>query len=790
MAMHCAQAQLIKPIKIDQFGYPSLAKKVAVISSPVTGYNAGDSYTPSSTLEVRRSSDNVTVFSGEPVAWNSGVEHTQSGDMVWWLDFSALIAPGAYYIYDPVSAERSYTFVIENCVYNDLLKQSMRTFYYQRCGVAKATPYAGTKWADAATCHLSANQDLNCRAIATPTDATTAKDLSGGWHDAGDYNKYINFASETLHHLLSAYEEKPNVWGDNYELPESYNGVPDILDEVKWELDWFLKMQQADGSVLHKLSVDNFQTASPPSNDKAARYYGAASTSATLATALVLAHAAIIYKKFDIKHSDGTPYHTTLLTAAEKAWVWASENPAVVFSNTGYKSATNELNDYQRLATKVSAAGYLFAATNNTAYQTFFDSNYTSVHLVAWPSAYPFEPMYQDALLYYANLSNATSTVASNIRSKYANSVKGESANNLPSYINNVDAYRAYLKDGDYGWGSNRTKAHQALLYTNMLVYGFDAANAENYSNAALGYVNYLHGVNPNGLAYLSNMGAFGAENSINEFYHGWFGDGTNWDNAKTSLYGPAPCFLPGGPNPDFKADASYSGPTLSPPLYQPIQKSYKDWNTSWPENSWFITESSIHNQSAYTRLLSHFVEQDACSAPMSVNLLYFKAQPQKEGIKLEWKAIADEATVFKIERSEDGQFFETIAAQDGLPTGNAKVYSTWDTTPKPSHNFYRISYVTGLNTMTYSNVITIDLSGINSKTDFEVSPNPAENSIRLHTFADVKEVRITNLMGKVVYQNTFTKEVNVSSLSAGLYVVQLVSQNGAPLASRKFLKK
>src|SRR5262252_1780223 len=75
-----------------------------------------------------------------------------------------------------------------------------------------------------------------------------------------------------------------------------------------------------------------------------------------------------------------------------------------------------------------------------------------------------------------------------------------------------------------------------------------------------------------------------------------------------TSSNGPAPGYVPGGPNASFAPDSSYTGPRLAPPMDQPPQKSYKDWNTSWPEDSWEVTEPDLGYQSAYVYLLSRFI--------------------------------------------------------------------------------------------------------------------------------------------------------------------------------------
>jgi hypothetical protein len=121
------------------------------------------------------------------------------------------------------------------------------------------------------------------------------------------------------------------------------------------------------------------------------------------------------------------------------------------------------------------------------------------------------------------------------------------------------------------------------------------------------------------GFVYLTNMNTLGAEFSVNEMYHAWFADGTVWDSAATSLYGPPPGYLTGGPNPSYSPDASYMGPPIEPPENQPIQKSYRDWNTSWPQNSWEVTECHIPYQAAYVRLLAN-VAAGGAICPGDVN--------------------------------------------------------------------------------------------------------------------------------------------------------------------------
>jgi endoglucanase len=576
-------------LRIDQFGYQPLAKKIAVIANPQTGYDAGSSFTPGTVYQVRNAATNQVVFQAAPVAWNGGATHAQSGDKVWWFDFSTVREPGTYFILDTIRNVRSYSFQIQEDVYRPVLRQATRVFFYQRSGFAKQPPYAEAPWTDGAA-FLGPEQDTNCKLVGS---LTNPRDLRGGWFDAGDYNKYVPFTFGTLTDMLLAYEDNPRVWTDDFGIPESGNGIPDLLDEIKWELDWLRRMQSADGSLLHKVSVTDFSAVSPPSADTHPRRYGAASTDATATGAAVFALAALSFRSVDSVYAD------TLQQAAIRAYDWCTTHPEQVFSNTGFQSAAATYTSNDRLARRVAAAGYLFALTGNTAYRTFFDAQYTQLHLLAWSYAYPFEAAYQDALLYYTRVPAATPSVRNTILTTYRQSLQNGNTENLPAYLNQTDAYRAFLADRNYTWGSNETKSHQGSMFLTMNQYQLDTANRVQYRDAGLGFLHYLHGVNPTRYCYLTNMGTSGAGYSVQTMYHSWFGDGTAFDTN------PPPGYLMGGANPTFAPDPSYAGPPLSPPQNQPVQKSYKSWNTSFPENSWELNEPAIYSQGAYLRLLA-----------------------------------------------------------------------------------------------------------------------------------------------------------------------------------------
>lgn len=607
--LSASPSSTISNIHIDQFGYRENAEKIAIISQAQTGFNAPDTFTPSETYQIRNWDTDAVAFSGIVTLWKNGSTHNQSGDKVWHFDFSTLTTPGEYYVWDVTNKVGSYRFAIDNDIYNHVLKHAMRTFYYQRFGYAKEEPYAEKGWTDAAS-HMGPQQDTDCRNAKNPIPETS-RDLRGGWYDAGDYNKYMNYADETVCNLLAAYDENPSVFTDDYNIPESGNGIEDILDEIKYELDWMLRMQENNGSCIHKVSNTCYCDASPPSADKNFHRYLAPTLSATISGCVTYAYGALIYKKH--KNENMQLYGDTLEKAALNAWKYIKSNHDQIPSkadNSGFENAAIEDNEYQQRSNVVVAASFLYALTSNETYSKYVDSVWNSnyIHLKSWTYASIFEEHFQDALLYYAGLPNATQKVADEINSIFTNSMLGSS--HYGKISSNSDAYLSYGADGIHTWGSNRNKCQQGSMYYSLVNHQLDTSNNQKHKDAAERFIHYMHGVNPMNLTYLTNMSKYGAENSVTEIYHAWFADGNSkWDKAGVSTYGPAPGFVPGGVNPKYAPNASCKCDNkVSPPLGQPILKSYKDWNANWPEDSWEVTENSISYQAAYVRLISKFV--------------------------------------------------------------------------------------------------------------------------------------------------------------------------------------
>ncbi len=586
---------------VDQFGYRPGDPKVAVIRSPRTGFDANQTFKPGATYQVRDALDNRVVHTGTLQPWSGGAVDPSAGDVGWWFDFSAVRTPGRYYVADVEQAVRSATFRVDENVYQNTLKAAVRAFYYQRSGFEKRAPYADACWTDAAA-YLGPGQDGEARDINRRDDPTTARDLRGGWFDAGDTNKYVTFASPAVHQLLMAYQDHPQAFTDNFNLPESGNGIPDLIDEVRWQMDWLRRMQNSDGSVLLKVGGTQHSAAAPPSSDAQARYYVGACSSATVAAAAMYAHAAHVFRPFEALAADADDLQLRAVLAL-RAYQRQPEKDTNCDNGTVLAGDADTNVEYQE-AMAVVAAIYLLAETGASEYAQFVKAHYRRLkpyHDSGWSR---YDPHMGEALLYYTRLPQADADLRRTILDDKLNDARNSSGIYGDS---GDDLYRNHLHAEQYHWGSNSIRARYGNTNADMLRNDLDPARAGQYRNRALGTLHYFHGVNPFGLVYLSNMYPYGATYSANEIFSYWFAPDTRWSNARTSDCGPAPGFLAGGPN----ASAAENGVPghLVPPVGQPPQKSYRDWNKHWPEASYAITEPSNVYQAAYVRLLAAFAE-------------------------------------------------------------------------------------------------------------------------------------------------------------------------------------
>lgn len=246
-------------------------------------------------------------------------------------DFSDLNTPGEYYlVIEKTDGENlsdwSFPFEIRSGLYHPLANDLRKALYYQRCGCALTSKHAGPFTHEA--CHIDE--------ASLYEDPSVRLEVSGGWHDAGDYGRYVTPAAIAVSHLLWAYELFPEKMQDTVNIPESGTPMgqetnpvaPDLLHEVRYELDWMLKMQRADGGVYHKVTTAHHAPFVMPEADKKPLIVYPVSSMATAMFAASLAQAARIYHPFD------SEYASRLLAAACKAQHWLLVNPQwVPFKN-------------------------------------------------------------------------------------------------------------------------------------------------------------------------------------------------------------------------------------------------------------------------------------------------------------------------------------------------------------------------------------------------------------------------------------------------------------------------
>ena len=244
-------------IRLNQVGFYPAAPKVAIIAS-----DAVDAF------EVKEAKSGKTVLKGQL----GGVRTSQhSGKHTRLADFSQLRKPGSYII-EIAGLGKSVPFRIGGRVHREVAEAALKGFYYQRASIELPQKFAG-KWARPAG-HPDDKVLIHPSAVSDGRPENTVISSTRGWYDAGDYNKYIVNSGITMGTLLSLYEDYPLYFEDfDTNIPESNNGVPDLLDEVVWNLRWMLTMQDpADGGVYHKLTNPRFDGMVMPDAAKNPRF--------------------------------------------------------------------------------------------------------------------------------------------------------------------------------------------------------------------------------------------------------------------------------------------------------------------------------------------------------------------------------------------------------------------------------------------------------------------------------------------------------------------------------------
>jgi len=493
-------------IKVDQVGYLPGAVKLAVVTA------AGR------TFEVKRTSDNVTVFQGTlgPASMDA-----DTGDSVQIADFTKLHVEGTYYL-DVPGVGRSWTFAIRQDVFSHTYYLAMRAFYGQRCGTAVDLGPEFPGHAHAA-CHLKGEFHVS-------SGKQGERDNIGGWHDAGDYGRYVVNSGITTGTLLWTWEiYGARLKGIKLNIPESGNGTPDILNETRWDLEWMLKMQDEDGGAWHKQTSEKFPSFVMPEDDHLpSEVIGTGeapfkSTCATADLAAVAAIAARVYQSFDAK------FAARNLEAARNAWSWTEKNPNVLFKNPQGIS-TGEYGDNYCGDERLWAAAELWRTTGDATYGDYFVKHYPDFRpSLDVPSPEGWREVAAMGLWTYAlnPRKGADDEVVGDIRKRTAAAARKIVENTKKN------PYHVSLLTKNYVWGSNGVAANYGmeLLVANVL------APDPSFVECALDNLHYLLGRNTFSISWVTQVGA----NPYHHPHHRPSGAG------KTSE--PWPGLLSGGPN-------------------------------------------------------------------------------------------------------------------------------------------------------------------------------------------------------------------------------------------------
>lgn len=532
-----------KSIFVNQCGYlPGGVKKVTIRTNKPMKY-----------MVCR--TDGTPVFEG--VA-DQRIKNASAGEIDYIGDFSALTQEGRYHVIAE-NASESDIFVIDKHAYDDVFQKAMQFFYLQRCGQELDKDFAG----DFAHC--------GCHTTMASVNGNEEKklDVTGGWHDAGDFGRYVVPAAMTVAQLLLAWERNPKLCGI-YTCPESEDSqnMPMYLAELKYELAWMLKMQREDGALYHKVSCRGFCGFIMPQQETDPLVLSDVSVTATGDFAAVTAMAVKFYKKYDEEFAD------RLQQASKKAYaaLKTMELPG------GFKNPkdimTGEYDDATDMDERYWAAAQLYKEFGDTEYKEDFEKIAKSKIY----QGYGWRDMGTYGNLAYVSTDRP---VNKSLKKKIEKAMCKTAKERLA--VVNKDGYGTALKKTEYVWGCNMDTANNGLhLYDAYLLTG-----DKQYLDAAMEQIHYLLGRNPMGYCYMTGCGT----NPIKYPHH-----------RQSVFLGKAmPGMLSGGPC-DWMADDVVKG-VLDPKT--PPAKMIVDMTRSYSTN-----EVTIYWNSAFLVLLASLLKE------------------------------------------------------------------------------------------------------------------------------------------------------------------------------------
>ena len=529
----CLSQDASTAIKVDQVGYKPTAPKLALITRPAK------------TFVLRRAGVAGNAFEG---TLGPPVVDPDTGDLVQTADFSALNQPGDYYIEVP-GVGRSAAFRIAPDVYVRTFRLAARAFYGQRCGTAVdlAPEFPGYSHP---ACHLNGQ-------FHPSSGKSGPRQTAGGWHDAGDYGRYLPTSGIATGTLLWSYELfGSRLKTENLAIPESGNGTPDILNEARWNLAWMLTMQDDDGGVWHKQTSEKFPEFIPPQDDHLPSVIVGTgstpfkSTCATADLAAVAAIAARVYAPFDKAFAERN------LKAAQAAWNWTAKYPNVIFKNPAGVSS-GEYGDGDCTDERLWAAAELWRTTGDSTYNRYFVENYSGfMKVLEGPAQDDWSQLAPLALWSYA-LAKQPGT---DLKVQAAIREAAIAAAKKIVVRTKANSYRVSLGRNEYIWGSNGIAAG----YGRQLLIANAIAPDPAFVEAALDNLHYLLGRNTFALSWVTQVGS----NSYRHPHHRPSGSDKNAE--------PWPGLLSGGPNAKRQDDLLKKLPDLPPAkIYVDDQDSY-----------------------------------------------------------------------------------------------------------------------------------------------------------------------------------------------------------------------
>jgi endoglucanase len=349
-------------------GFPALRRRAAAASEepPFSRLAASQvGYAPSmrkqfssprtfASFEVLNERDGSVVFRGGPPVRAIATEVLGAIRTVWVGDFTPLDAPGRYRIAAD-NGLSSHPFGVGANVFDDAVRAVQRAFYFQRAFTAIHPPHAEGPWIHASDADR-----------APPGEAK-------GWHDAGDFSIYNASATTALFWLLEAYSDFAPA-ADNTNVPESGNGVPDLLDEARWELEWMLSVQEPSGGFRNTTCQERYGPYGTNLPDRVPPYRpGEAGTMATGRAAGTLAYASVVFRAHDPIFAE------RCLEAAFRGYRYLEAHPHESTDGPTCPAMRQDGDAQLGRGMRMYAAAGMLLATSERRFRDDFEENYEEI---------------------------------------------------------------------------------------------------------------------------------------------------------------------------------------------------------------------------------------------------------------------------------------------------------------------------------------------------------------------------------------------------------------------------